>query len=178
MGIEAVKPARIYDPVFKGPSPTWDSPEMILHSKYLIESFQQKTNTELLPGINTMYAEDPSKACQSLYTASNTVILSHGTQENPVLNYSNSLCQQLFEASWREITMMPSRETAEPMNQAKREQFMQEVKQNGLVMDYHGIRKSLKGQRFEIKEASVWNIEIEGLGYLGQAAMFCDWDTL
>lgn len=165
--------SKIYRADWRGPSPAWTSKEMIRHAGHLCESyFEQTGGQELLPGIMDL---DAQERCQALFLDAGHVVLSHGTQnegEGPILNYGNMAGLKLWSASWEELTTMPSRRTAEPMNQEKRAAFMREVTESGIVKGYEGVRIGLNGARFAIKNAVVWNIVVEKGVLLGQAAMF------
>ena len=50
----------------------------------------------------------------------------------------NSLALDLWKTSYRDLTMMPSRYTAEEMERSAREEFLQEVNTKGVVKDYTG----------------------------------------
>lgn len=109
-----------------------------------------------------------------------SVVLSHGVQnkpEGPILNYGNALALQKWRASWEELTTMPSKYTAESMDQAQREIFMNAVLRDGIVQNYSGVRIGLDKSRFRIKNTTVWNIVFEG-DFLGQAATFPSWEDL
>ena len=100
------------------------------------------------------------------------MLLSHGTEENPILNYGNLRAQALWEMDWETFTNTPSRDTAEPMLQDQRERFLKEVQAKGFVENYHGVRISKTGKRFEIMDVTVWNLlDPEGV-IRGQAAVF------
>ena len=58
------------------------------------------------------------------------IILSHGIQDSgdgPILNYSNKKGLELWKMDWEQLTRMPSKFTAEPLEQSKRDAFMREV---------------------------------------------------
>ena len=77
--------------------------------------------------------------------------------------------------SWDELRKTPGRLTAEADEQSKRDQFLSEVRKNGFVKNYEGIRISKTGKRFYIKNVTVWNLLDDAGTYQGQAAMFSDW---
>lgn len=110
------------------------------------------------------------------------VVLSHGTEIDPVLNYGNAQALALFEMSADALTRMPSRLTAEPMNQAAREVFMQQTRAQGFATGYEGVRISASGRRFRIENATLWNVrDASGApsGHVtGQAATFARWTML
>lgn len=102
-------------------------------------------------------------------------LVSHGTEADPVFNYANQRALDLFEMSWEEFTSLPSRLSAEPVNQAARERLLEQVNKAGYVDDYCGVRISRTGRRFMIQDTTVWNVfDLEGV-YHGQAAMIRRW---
>ncbi len=148
------------------------NPFIIPHSSLLANSFQQVTGHVLLPGNNT-----PEALAQALYTAP-FVLLSHGTQPDPVFNYANQTAQQLWEMPWEDFTQLPSRLSAEPVAVAERQAMLQEAKQKGFIANYNGVRISKTGKRFIIKNAILWNIYDATGTYHGQAATFQEWEFL
>ncbi len=106
------------------------------------------------------------------------VLLSHGTQSDPIFNYANLSGQKLFEMEWDVFVHLPSRLSATPLGQEDRSLLMQKVSDQGFIKDYQGLRVSKSGALFEIKQAIVWNvISAKGSPY-GQAAIFQEWDHL
>jgi hypothetical protein len=106
------------------------------------------------------------------------VLVSHGTEEDPVLNYGNAAALKLWEMSWEELTRTPSRLTAEAPNREERARLLAAVTKNGFIDDYSGIRISQTGRRFRIAQATVWNLLDEKGNYAGQAAKFSHWEFL
>jgi hypothetical protein len=78
---------------------------------------------------------------------------------------------------WAEFTQLPSKLSAEPVNQAERQRLLSEVTTKGYIDNYQGVRINKTGQRFLIKNAVVWNL-VDETGYQGQAACFADWKFL
>ena len=106
------------------------------------------------------------------------VLLSHGTAADPIFNYGNKTALALFEMSWQELTVLPSRKSAELPNRIERARLLNEVSSKGCIEDYSGVRISKSGKRFAIAQATVWNLIDKNGGYYGQAAVFCDWKYL
>lgn len=106
------------------------------------------------------------------------VVLSHGTQDDPVLNFGNRAALELWEMSWDEFTATPSRITAEPVNREARSRVLEQVRQNGFTDSYRGVRISKRGRRFLVEQATVWNVLDEKDRYAGQAATFSLWRYL
>ena len=106
------------------------------------------------------------------------MLVAHGTEADPVLNYGNAAALALWEMSWVELTQTPSRLTAEAPNREERSRLLAAVTANGFIDDYSGIRISKTGRRFRIAQATVWNLLDERGKYSGQAAMFSRWEFL
>ncbi|WP_238403959.1 MEKHLA domain-containing protein [Paenibacillus paridis] len=141
------------------------------HASLLLGSYRKWTGNELL----ALRAEADLR--EQLFHAP-TVILSHGAEPDPVLNYGNAAGLGLWEMEWDTFTRTPSRLTAEPMERQERDRFFEAVTANGYVDNYTGIRISSTGRRFYIVNATVWNV-VDELGvYRGQAAAFSDYRYL
>ncbi len=119
----------------------------------------------------------PTTLAQQLFFAP-CVLLSHNTQAEPLFNYANAQGLQLFELNWQQLITLPSRASAEPINQAAREKLMAQVTAQGFIKNYHGVRISQSGRRFEIRNAIIWNVVDAAGVYHGQAAYFRQWHFL
>lgn len=150
----------------------WETETVIAHSVCLARSMRELTGRELLPGVT-----DPRELARQLYEAP-FVVVSHGTQADPVLNYGNRRALDLWEMTWEELTRTPSRFTAEAPNREERARLLAEVTAHGFIDDYAGVRISKNGRRFRIHRATVWNLRNEQGAYCGQAATFATWDFL
>ena len=106
------------------------------------------------------------------------VAASSDAAADPILNYGNQAALDLWELPWSKFTQTLGRETAEPMEREARARFLNEVKQNGFIKNYQGIRISSTGRRFKIERATVWNLLDEHGLFCGQAVMFRDWSYL
>ncbi len=145
--------------------------DLELHCSLLCESFRRLTGRELLP------AGFVGKPAEALWDAS-FVVVSHGTEADPILNYGNRRALELWEMSWEELTRTPSRLTAEVPDREERARLLVAVTQRGFIDHYAGIRISKGGRRFRIAGATVWNLATSAGEYLGQAAKFSDWTYL
>ncbi|KAA5545008.1 MEKHLA domain-containing protein [Adhaeribacter rhizoryzae] len=148
------------------------SEEIIQHSKLLADSFASVTGKSLLEG-----EYSPEELAEKLYKAP-FVLLSHGTQPDPIFNYANQTAQRLWEMDWPQFIQMPSRLSAEPVAVAERAAMLAEAKRKGYISDYNGVRISSNGKRFIIKDAILWNIYDNAGTYQGQAATFKEWQFL
>ena len=106
------------------------------------------------------------------------VVVSHGTEADPIFNFGNPTALGLFELSWEEFTQLPSRKSAEPLERAARQSLLDRVTRHGFIDDYEGIRISSTGKRFLVKNATVWNVYDPKEVYRGQAATFSEWTYL
>ena len=103
------------------------------------------------------------------------VLVSHDTQADPILNYGNQAALDLWEMSWDEFTHTPSRLTAEAIKREERAKLMEVVTRQGYFENYSGIRVSKTGRRFEISDATIWNLTSDAGQLQGQAATFSEW---
>lgn len=114
---------------------------------------------------------------RALYTAP-FVVLSHGLGPDPRFNYGNQLAQELFELNWSELVELPSRLSAEVVEQRERQRLLDAVSARGFIEDYSGVRVSRSGRRFRISRATVWNLMDRDGHAAGQAATFEHWTVL
>jgi hypothetical protein len=150
----------------------WTTPESVAQAVRIARSHRHWLGRDLLPGVS-----DPQALAAALATAP-FVLVSHGTESDPILNYGNRTALTLWELSWPEFTRTPSRLTAEPVAREERARLLEEVTRNGYIANYAGVRISSTGRRFRIHQALVWNLLNEDGAYAGQAAMFERWDFL
>ena len=150
----------------------WQMDFVIAHTQLLAHSFKHWTGRDLLPGIF-----DAKKLSQKVFQAP-FVLVSHGMEADPVLNYGNQTALSLWEMSWEELTRTPSRLTAEAPNREERAKLLETVTRRGFIDDYSGIRISKSRRRFRISQATVWNLLTEKNQPCGQAAMFDHWEFL
>jgi hypothetical protein len=158
----------------------WQEPQIIDWSEILLTSYQKLLGKELIECSGSRSLEVPAKLstpAQLLYTAP-FVVVSHGIQSDPVLNYGNQVALDLWEMDWAMFTKTPSRSTAEPVNQEARQVVMSQVQQQGFMANYRGVRISSSGRRFEIDRATIWNLTDSQGQLCGQAATFASWQYL
>ncbi len=150
----------------------WSRPEWVAHAGLLLDSFRQRLGRELVAREGSVLAQ-----AERLYRAP-FVVVSHGTEEDPILNYGNAAALALWEMDADALTRTPSRLTAEPVHRDERTRLLERTRRDGFVDDYAGVRISRTGRRFRIEEAVVWNLA-DGRGiHRGQAATFDKWTRL
>jgi len=147
----------------------WLAPQWLLHTQVLLDSFQKYLGRELITR-----SDDPEDEARRLFEAP-FIVVSHGTQDDPVLNYGNRAALTLWEMDAATLTSMPSRLTAEPMHRDERAEMMARALRDGYVDDYQGIRISSSGKRFHISQAIIWNLVNLSGQRVGQAATFSRW---
>jgi hypothetical protein len=151
---------------------TWKNSAVIAQTQLIARSLKAFKQRDLLPGIFS-----PADFAEKIFHAP-FVLVSHGTEADPVLNYGNAAALALWEMSWEELTRTPSRLTAEALNREERARLLAAVTARGFIDDYSGIRISKTGRRFRIAQATVWNLISESGRPAGQAAMFSRWEFL
>jgi hypothetical protein len=146
------------------------SPEIVAWTQILLHSYQRLMGRDLLLERVFSYIDQAQALDQASF-----VVVSHGTQIDPILNYGNQSALNLWEMSWDEMIQTPSRLTAEPVNQGIRQEMLRQVAKTGFIDNYQGIRISKNGRRFWIDRAIVWNLADADGHFCGQAATFAEW---
>ena len=113
----------------------------------------------------------PEEIAKQLFDAS-FVLVSHGTEPDPIFNYGNRRALELWELSWEEFTRMPFRKTVAAVEQEERDRLLAEAATKGFVTNYVGVRTSSSGKRFYIEDTILWNVLDEQNQRSGQAAVF------
>jgi hypothetical protein len=151
-------------------------PEVLVYNQLIACSFHHFTGEDIVPGARTLGAADLAEA---MFHAP-VVIVSHGTEADPIFRYANAQALELWQMDWAAFTRLPSRHSAEPESsiQGERDRLLKAALENGFVGDYSGIRVSSQGRRFEIRNTILWNvIAPDGIRH-GQAAFIRDWRYL
>ena len=150
----------------------WQNESVVAQTQGIARSLKHFTGRDLLPE-NFSPGEFTEKVFRAPF-----VLVAHGTEADPILNYGNASALALWEMSWAELTRTPSRLTAEAPNREERARLLEMVKTLGFIDDYSGIRISKTGRRFKISRATVWNLLSQNGLPCGQAAMFSQWEFL
>ncbi|HIK05918.1 MAG TPA: MEKHLA domain-containing protein [Trichormus sp. M33_DOE_039] len=145
----------------------WQQAKIILHSQRLLKSFQHWTGKQLID-VNA----SPIEMSQALFKAP-FVLVSHGTEVDPIFNYGNHQALELWELSWEDFTKMPSRKTAEEIVQQERDRLLAEAATQGFSY-FSGVRITSTGKRFHIQDGILWNLIDEQHKYCGQAAVYSE----
>ena len=150
----------------------WTDPVVIEWTQRLLDSYRQWTSRDLIEPIG----EADVQAYRLFHTP--FVVVSHGAEADPILNYGNQVALDLWAMPWGQLVQTPSRLTAEPVNRAEREGMLAQAKSQGYFDSYRGVRVTSTGRRFLVENAFIWNIvDAEGKP-VGQAATFSQWTWL
>lgn len=138
----------------------------------LLKSHRSLTGRDLLPP-----AISSEAAADALWHAP-FVVLSHNTAADPLFVYANLAAQKRFAMAQDEIIGLPSRYSAEPVARDERQRLLDRVAAQGYIDDYCGVRTAKNGKRFEVRNATVWNVVDDDGKVIGQAATFNEWVDL
>lgn len=150
----------------------WTNPVIVEWTQRLLSSYRHWTGRELIERIG-----EPEVQAYRLFQAP-FVIVSHGVETDPILNYGNQMALDLWEMTWDQLVQTPSRLTAEPINRAEREWMLEQAKTRGYLDTYRGVRITSTGRRFLVENALIWNIVDAEEQRVGQAATFSTWTFL
>lgn len=150
----------------------WQRHGWIDHTQLLLDSYRRWLGQELVTRTKSREAD-----ARELFRAP-FIVVSHGVQADPILNYGNSVALDLWEIDVATLLQTPSRKTAEPMHRDERANLLERTTRDGYVDDYQGIRISGTGKRFRIDRAIVWNLIDAQENFAGQAATFSEWVML
>lgn len=154
------------------PLEPWRRDDLIAHAGHVLDSFRRMLGRELLPRSGNAFDD-----ARRLFEA-RQIVVSHGTEADPVLNYGNGAALALWETDFATLTTMPSRLTAEAPERDERARLLERTSRDGFVDDYRGVRISTRGRRFLIDRAVVWNLADDAGRPIGQAATFERWTFL
>jgi hypothetical protein len=147
----------------------WDEPRIVQWSQWLLDSYRHWTGKELIERTG-----DATQQARTLFETS-IVVVSHGVEPDPILNYGNQAALDLWELPWDQFIKTPSRLTAEPDDRAERARMLERANATGYFDGYRGVRISSTGRRFLVERALIWSV-IDAAGKLvGQAATFSHW---
>lgn len=153
-------------------SQPWRDSTVVEWTQRLLDSHRYWTGRELIER-----QRDREFQARALFE-SPIVVVSHGTEADPILNYGNQTALDLWELNWQQLLTMPSRLTAEPVNRAEREWMLEQARTRGFIDTYRGVRISGTGRRFLVENALIWNVLDARHEPIGQAATFSQWTWL
>jgi len=139
---------------------------------------EHQTHLELLMRSYARLLGKPLAESPQAIVDASFVVVSHGTEDDPIFNFGNQAALNLFELEFETFTQLPSRKSAESLERAARQRLLDRVTRFGFIDDYEGIRISSTGKRFLVRNAVVWNVNDDDGNYCGQAATFSEWTFL
>jgi hypothetical protein len=149
------------------PSSKPSDPALDAKLRLLVESYERLTGKALIDNA----AGDVAPLREALWHAP-FAIVAHGTEADPIFFYGNEYALRCFEMEFDEFARLPSRLSAEPVNQAAREQALRKVAERGYIDGYSGMRIASSGRRFMIENCTIWNLADKNGDLHGQAAVF------
>ncbi|MEO0948740.1 MAG: MEKHLA domain-containing protein [Cyanobacteria bacterium J06641_5] len=152
------------------PAPAEANQYLAEHIAIVRDSYRKLLGRDLLSASPSLSG---SEAARAIWEAP-FMVVSHDTAADPIFNYANQATLKLFAMTWEEFTALPSRQSAEPPTREERAHLLAQVTANGFVENYSGIRIAKTGQRFEIRNVTVWNLTRPNGTYVGQAATYSD----
>ena len=150
----------------------WTEPRVVEWSQLLLDSYSHWIGKDLID--RTPNAKQQARL---LFEAS-FVVVSHGVEPDPILNYGNQTALDLWELSWDQFIKTPSRLTAEADDRAERGSMLERARLNGYFDGYRGVRISSTGRRFLVEQALIWNVIDPAGSPIGQAATFSQWSNV
>lgn len=153
-------------------TPLWQQPAVVRQTQLILNSYHRWIGRELIER-----SGNETEEAQRLFDAP-FVVVSHGTEADPVLNYGNATALALWEMNFEHFTSTPSRLTAEPDQREERGRLLQRTALAGFIDDYQGVRITKSGRRFHIERATVFNLLDEAEQLAGQAATFREYELL
>lgn len=150
----------------------WQQSKIIRWSQILAHSYHRLLREHLIDSDDT-----PEQLSKALFYAP-FVLVSHGTEANPIFNYANQTALQLWSLSWEEFVQTPSASVTEPEEIEDRALMLKQAAEQGYIDNYQGIRTAKTGKKFRIEQVRLWNLSDESGHRCGQAATFPSWTWL
>jgi hypothetical protein len=144
----------------------WRNLAWIDRTRVLLDSYRRWLGRDLIPR-----SGDATEDSRQLFEAP-FVVVAHGTEADPILNYANRTALDLWETDLPTLLSTPSRKTAEPVHRDERAGMLAQAARDGYIDNYRGIRISTTGRRFRIEQAIIWNLVSDDGQPAGQAATF------
>ena len=150
----------------------WKKPTVQRWCHLLLASYRKWKGRDLIA-----HSKNLEETTKALFHAP-FVVMSHGIEADPVLNFGNQQALKLWEMTWEHFTASPSRLTTESVNWSERARSLAEANEKGFLDNYRGVRITNSGKRFMVEYAIIWNVLDRDGKKLGQAATFTNWTML
>lgn len=159
----------------------WETESVIHHSQRLLHSFQHYLGRPLLPELEE--SEEGFKIHAAKFQAKRMfeapiIIVSHGTEADPIFNYGNARALDLWAMDWAAFTNLASRQSAQDSEQPERAKMLAQAKAQGYFEGYVGDRATRDSRRFRMEDGIIWSV-VDATGKdCGQAATFSQYHFL
>eukprot|EP00271_Cylindrocystis_brebissonii_P002248 TRINITY_DN12699_c0_g1_i1.p1 TRINITY_DN12699_c0_g1~~TRINITY_DN12699_c0_g1_i1.p1 ORF type:complete len:256 (-),score=42.92 TRINITY_DN12699_c0_g1_i1:548-1315(-) len=141
------------------------SGEVIMHSLAVIDSYFRATGKPIFPS-----SVEISVAAKALWELPR-VVVTQGTEEDPLYNYGNKAALDLFEMDWPTFTSSVARKWAPEEEQTAHSELVKSAVQG--VQDIGGlVRVTSSGQTFKISQGAWWALTTLDGEPFGQGAVF------
>lgn len=145
-----------------GCAPDFDADQWV---QWCSDSLQRFTGASLFQKLNL-----PEGDTQQLHANTRYLVLSHGTEEDPIYCYFNRAALDAFERDPQEISSLPSRYSAPPEGRTPRTALLEDTLQNQYQQLPPLIRVTKTGQLFRVPDVVLWNIYNDQGDLVGQTA--------
>ena len=119
---------------------------------------------------------DPTMRYEQICSNDHYVLISHGTEADPIYNFGNKAALDAFHRSWHDLIILPSAKSVvlRSEDEVLRNELFRKVANDGYVQAASGIRVRDDGRFIKLVDAVVWNCydQANDGRYIGQAAFF------
>ena len=155
--------------------------DILTHIRLVDNSLRLWTGKGVLErmGMTTVDADqrdDQNGDYEQVYLNDRYVLITHGTEDDPIYNFANRAALAAFWRPWDDMVRLPSSQSVvlRSVDASKRIELMKSVTDNNYVENATGIRVRDDGKFIQLVDAVVWNIvdDDDDRTYIGQAAFF------
>lgn len=154
-----------------------DGRDILTHIRWVDASLRKWTGrgvVERMGLLNTNIVVEDNSVYETIYNDNRYVLITHGTEVDPIYNFGNRAALTAFWRSWDNLVELPSAQSVvlQSQDEVRRKELMRQVTEQNYVDDATGIRIRDDGTFLRLVDAVVWNcINDEGIA-IGQAAFF------
>jgi hypothetical protein len=129
-------------------------PDVPHHLKILDDSLRRLTKKGLAERMGIVRSES---IYSDIHLNDRFVVISHGTEKDPIYNYGNSACLAAFARTWDELCKIPSADSVvrRSVDENLRVELMLRVTRDGYVEGASGIRVTGDGRFLRLVDAVV-----------------------
>jgi len=147
---------------------------ILTHVKLVDASLRSLTGQGVTERMGLDNLTSPPDIYRSIYNNNRYILITHGTEENPIFNFGNQAALSAFYRSWESLTAMASAQSVvlRSIDEEMRIELMRKVTTENYVEGASGIRIRGDGTFIKLIDAVVWNCFNEDGTVIGQAAFF------